>query len=193
MTTETPLAVTRTVDGREVPVAGTWSIDPTHTSITFEVRHMMIAKVRGAFGSAQGTIEVAEDPAASTVEVTIDTASVSTGTEDRDAHLRSADFFDVEHHPQMTFRGSGVEVAGDRHRFTGELTIKDVTRPVTLEFEFGGGIVDPYGNPRVAFSAWTEVDRSDWDLTWNMPLETGGVMVGKKAKISIDIEAVRVS
>lgn len=189
MTTEAPAAATRIVDGREVPVAGTWNLDPTHTILTFEARHMMISKVRGSFGSATGTIEVADDPTESTVEVTIDAASVESGTEDRDNHLRSPDFFDVENYPEITFRGSGAEVAGDGYRLSAELTVKDVTRPITLDFEYTGGLVDPFGNARVAFSATTEVDREDWGLTWNMALETGGFLVGKKIKLFIDTEA----
>lgn len=189
MTTEAPASATRVVDGREVPVAGTWTLDPTHTILTFEARHMMISKVRGAFGSAAGTIEVAENPTQSTVDVTIDAASVESGTEDRDNHLRSPDFFDVENHPEIVFKGTGVEVTDDGYQINGELTVKDVTRPVTLDFEFTGGLIDPYGNARVAFSATTEVDREDWDLTWNMPLETGGFLVGKKIKLFVDTEA----
>ena len=193
MTTETPASATRTADGREVPVPGSWNLDPTHTTTTFEVRHMMISKVRGAFSMAAGTIDVAEDPTQSTVEVTIDVASVESGTEDRDNHLRSPEFFDVENYPQMTFRSTSVETVGDGYRMNGDLTIKDITKPVTLDFEFTGGLIDPYGNPRVAFSASLEADREDWGLTWNMALETGGVMVGKKIKISIDTEAVKAS
>lgn len=191
MTTEITATPTRTVDGREVPAAGVWNLDPAHTSITFEGRHMMISKVRGSFGSAGGAVTVAEDPADSTVEVTIDIASVESGSDDRDNHLRSPDFFDVENYPHMTFRGAGLEANGEAYRLSGELTIKEVTRPVTLDFEFTGGVVDPYGNPRTAFSASTELDREDWDLTWNMALETGGVLVGKKIKIFIDIEATK--
>lgn len=185
--------VTRAVAGTEVPVVGLWSLDPTHTTLTFEVRHMMIAKVRGSFGTANGTIEVGEDPTSSAVEVSVDIASIDTGTEDRDNHLRSADFFDVETYPLMTFRSTGVETAGDAYTLNGDLTIKDVTRPVALDFEFNGGLVDPYGNPRVAFSATTEIDREAWGLTWNMALEAGGVMVGKAIKITIDAEAVQAS
>ena len=193
MTTEAPAAATRTVDGREVPAQGTWNLDPTHAIITFEARHMMISKVRGSFGSASGTINVTDDPLDSQVEVVIDTASVESGTEDRDNHLRSPDFFDVENYPQMTFRSTNVEAAGDGYRMTGDLTIKDVTRPVVLDFEFTGGLIDPYGNPRVAFSASFEANREDWDLTWNMALETGGFLVGKEIKVSIDTEAVKVT
>ncbi len=193
MTTEAPTRPTRTVDGREVPAAGTWNLDPTHASITFESRHMMISKVRGSFGSAAGAIEVTEDPTDSTVQVTIDVASVESGTDDRDNHLRSPDFFDVENYPHMTFHGAGLKANGDAYRLSGELTIKDVSRPVTLDFEFTGGVMDPFGSERTAFSASTELDRDDWGLTWNMVLDTGGVLVGKKIKIFIDIEATKVA
>jgi polyisoprenoid-binding protein YceI len=193
MTTETPVAATRTVDGREVPTVGTWSLDPTHTTITFEVRHMMISKVRGSFGSESGMITVADDPLDSEVEIAIDIASVESGTEDRDNHLRSPDFFDAETYPQMTFHSTNLETAGDGYRMTGDLTIKDMTRPVVLDFEFTGGLIDPYGNPRVAFSASFEANREDWDLTWNMALETGGLLVGKHIKVSVDTEAVKAS
>ncbi len=189
MTTETERQVTRTVDGHLAPVAGTWVLDPTHTTLTFEVRHMMIAKVRGAFLQAEGKIVVPEDPRQTEVEVTVDTASVETGVADRDNHLRSADFFDVENYPKMIYRGKGVEITDDGYVLKGELTIRDVTRPVDLPFEFLGGIVDPYGNPRIAVSASTEIDRTDWNLTWNMALETGGVLLGPKVKIFVDTEA----
>ncbi|MFQ5523273.1 MAG: YceI family protein [Acidimicrobiia bacterium] len=193
MTTQAQLQATRIVDGREVPAVGKWELDPTHTTITFETRHMMIAKVRGAFKSVGGTIEVVEDPFQSTVEVTVDTASVETGVEDRDNHLKSADFFDVGQYPQMIFRSTKVEPVGDAYRMTGDLTIKEITRPVTLDVEFTGGLVDPYGNPRVAFSASFQANREDWGLTWNMPLESGGFLVGKDIKVYIDTEAIKVS
>lgn len=189
MTTETRKQVTRTVDGHLAPVAGTWILDPTHTTLTFEARHMMIAKVRGAFTKAEGKIVVPDDPRQTEVEVIVDAASVETGVADRDNHLRSPDFFDVENFPNLIYRGRGVEVADDGYLLKGELTIKDVTRPLDLPFEFAGGIVDPYGNPRIAVSASTEVDRTDWGLTWNMALETGGVIVGPKVKIFVDAEA----
>jgi len=191
MTSQTPegRTVTRTVQGHEVPIAGTWNLDPTHTSITFEVRHMMISKVRGSIQEASGTIEIGDAFADSRVEVTMETASVETGTPDRDTHLRSPDFFDVATYPHMSFRSTSIETTEDGFRINGELTVKDVTAPVILDAEFNGGIIDPYGNPRVAFSAAGEVDRTDWGLTWNMALETGGVLVGKKAKLIIDTEA----
>ena len=191
MTTETTLTATRTIDGRAVPASGTWDFDPTHLSVTFEARHMMIAKVRGAFSAAAGTITVQDEPSGSSVEVSIDTASLGSGNEERDAHLRSEDFLDVDTYPAMTYRGTNLEVVGDRYRLDGELTIKGVTRPVSLDLEFNGAIVDPWGNARAAFSASTEIDRTDWDLTWNVPLEAGGVLVGKTIKIVIEAEAVR--
>jgi polyisoprenoid-binding protein YceI len=125
--------------------------------------------------------------------VTIDVTSVESGTADRDNHLRSPDFFDVENYAQMTFHSTGVEATGDGYQMTGDITIRDVARPVVLDFEFNGGLIDPYGTARVAFSASFEADREDWGLTWNMPLETGGFLVGKKIKVSIDTEAVKAS
>jgi len=177
------LTATRTVDGREVPAAGTWNIDAGHTTITFEGRHLMISKVRGSFGLQDGTITVAEDPLAYTT-------SVAAGSADRDGHLRSTDFFDVDVYPRMTFTGSGLEVSDDGYRLNGVLTIKDVSHPVELDLEFTGGVIDPSGEARAAFSASATVDREDWGLTWNMALETGGVLVSKRIKISIDAEAV---
>ncbi len=188
MTTETT-QVTRTVDGHLAPVAGTWVLDPAHTTLTFEARHMMIAKVRGAFLTAEGRIVVPEDPRHTEVEVVVDTAGVETGAADRDNHLRSPDFFDVENYPKMIYRGTGVEITDGGYVLRGELTIKDVTRPLDLPFEFAGGIVDPYGNPRIAVSAATEVNRTDWGLTWNMALEAGGILVGDTVKIFVDAEA----
>lgn len=188
--TDTALTSTRQIAGREVPVAGSWSLDPTHTTITFEARHMMISKVRGTFGTVTGSIEVGEDPMESQVTALIDVSSVETGSEDRNNHLLSPDFFDVESHPNLAFRSTGVEATSNGYSMTGELTVKEVTKPVTVDFEFNGGLIDPFGNARVAFSAEFEVDREDWDLTWNMALETGGVMVGKKIKVTLDTEAV---
>ncbi len=189
---DTAITATRTQAGVEVPSQGTWELDLTHTTITFEVRHMMISKIRGSIGAANGTILVAEDPLESVVDIAVDVASVETGTADRDNHLRSPDFFNVEAFPLMTFKSTSVELAGDAYTMKGDLTIKDVTKPVTFDFEFTGGLIDPYGNSRAAFTTSFEVDREDWGLTWNMPLETGGVLVGKKISVSIDTEATKV-
>jgi len=182
--------LTRTVDGAAVPAAGTWVIDGSHTSAEFVARHLMVAKVRGGFGSVTGTIEVAEDPAASRVEVVIDTASVSTADADRDGHIKSADFFDVETHPEMKFVSTAVRPNGSSWVLDGDLTIKDITKPVTLEFDFVGLATDPWGNQKAAFSANTTINREDWDLNWNVALETGGVLVSKKVNIEIEMQAV---
>jgi polyisoprenoid-binding protein YceI len=187
MPTETTL--TRIVDGLEVPVAGRWVFDPAHTRVDFVARHLMVTKVRGGFGVVSGWVDVAENPTDSEVVVTIETASIDTGTEDRDQHLRSADFLDVENHPEAAFRSTSVEPYEDHWRLTGDLTIRAITRPVTLEFEFLGVHTDPWGNPKAAFRAWTELNRDDWDVAWNVPLEGGGVLVGKTVEIEIDVQA----
>ena len=180
----------RPVDGRDVPAAGTWMIDPTHTSAEFVARHLMVAKVRGKFNDISGTIVVGDNPADTQVEVTISAASVSTGTPDRDGHLVSADFFDVENYPSIVFKSTGVMVGeGSAGTMAGELTVRGNTKPVELDFEFHGVIDDPWGNSKAAFSASTEVDREEWGLTWNAPLEAGGVLVGKKVKLELEIQA----
>ncbi|WP_299446545.1 YceI family protein [uncultured Phycicoccus sp.] len=167
--------------------AGTWTIDPTHSEIGFVARHLMVTKVRGSFTDVAGTVVVAEDLAASTAEVTIKTASVSTGTPDRDAHLRSGDFFDAENHPDMTFRSTSF----DGETLVGDLTIKGVTNPVTLDVDFGGVATDPWGNEKAAFEATGEIDRTAWGLTWNASLERGGVLVSEKIKIAIDLQLAK--
>ena len=182
--------LTRNVDGAAVPAVGTWVIDGSHTSAEFVARHLMVAKVRGGFGSVTGTIEVAEDPAASRVEVAIDTASVSTADADRDVHIKSPDFFDVENHPEMKFVSTAVQPNGSSWVLVGDLTIKDITKPVTLDFEFVGVAADPWGNQKAAFSATTTLNREDWDLNWNVALEAGGVLVSKKVNIEIEMQAV---
>lgn len=188
MTTEMTSLV-RTVDGKDVPAVGTWSIDPTHTQAEFIARHLMVSKVRGGFADISGTINVAEQPEDSSVLVTIATASVSSGTADRDAHLVSPDFFDVENYPEIRFVSTSVEPAGSSWKLVGDLTIKDVTRPVTMDFTFLGITTDPWGNAKAAFSASTEVEREAWGLTWNVALEGGGVLVSKKVKLEIEVQA----
>ncbi len=172
----------------------TWNIDITHSGLGFSVRHMVFAKVRGRFAAYQGTLELdPEDLTAAKVEVDIDATSIDTGVGDRDNHLRSADFFDVEQFPTLRFVSTGVEAAGgDRYRITGDLTIRDVTRTVVLDAEYGGQGKDPWGNQRVAFTAKTAVDRRDFGLTWNQVLEAGGVLVGERIDIDIDVQAVQV-
>jgi polyisoprenoid-binding protein YceI len=164
--------------------AGTWTIDPTHTEVGFVARHLMVSKVRGSFTDVSGTVSVGDELSDSRAEVAIRTASVSTGTPDRDAHLRSGDFFDADTHPEMTF----VSTSFDGETLVGDLTIKGVTKPVTLEVSFGGVATDPWGNEKAAFEAVGEIDRTDWGLTWNAALERGGVLVSEKVKIVIDVQ-----
>lgn len=192
MTTEThPL--TRTADGKLVPASGTWQIDPAHTSVEFVARHLMVTKVRGRFSDVSGTIEVADNPLDSAVSVTTQIASVTTGAADRDGHVVSPDFFDVDNHPEMTFVSTGVRSNGDAWTLDGDLTIKGVTKPVAFDFDFVGVIGDPYGNSKAAFAASAEIMREDWGLTWNVSLEAGGVLVSKKIAIEIEIQAVLAS
>lgn len=185
--------LTRTVDGIALPTPGTFELDPSHSHVGFSVRHMM-GKVRGRFASFSGTVTIAEDPIASSVDVTIDVGSIDTRDEQRDGHLRSPDFFDAESHPKMTYRSTGLTSKGEgRYRAQGELTIKGVTRPVPLDLTFEGVGVDPWGNQRSGFSATAEIDREEFGLTWNQALETGGVLVGKKVRIDIEAQTVRQS
>ena len=183
---------TREYQGLQVPQPGTYRLDKGHTTVEFVGRHLMITKVRGRFTEFDGQIVIGEDPADSSVEVTIDTASVDTSDEKRDGHLRGEDFLDVEKYPTITFRSTQVELGRDgTAKLTGDLTVKDVTRPVTLEVEFDGAQADPWGGQRLGFSAHTEIDREDWGLTWNVALETGGVLVGKKIRLEFNVEAVK--
>jgi polyisoprenoid-binding protein YceI len=185
MTTTAPQ--TRT----DLPAAGTWTIDGSHSSVEFVVRHLMVSKVRGRFEAFNGEIEVGERPEDSKVAVAISAGSVSTGDEGRDGHLRSADFFDAEQFPTITFRSTGVRPVGKQWAVDGELTVHGESRPVTLDLEYQGSLTDPFGNDKAVFSASTEIDREEFGLTWNQALESGGVLVGKKAKIEIEVQAVR--
>jgi polyisoprenoid-binding protein YceI len=189
-TTET-LTITRTVEGHEVPEAGTYDIDVSHSHVGFSVRHAMVSKTKGQFADFTGSIVIAEDPLASSVEVEIQMASIDTRDEKRDGHLTSPDFFDVEQFPTMTYRSTRVTPQGDRWLVEGELTVKGITRPVPLEVEFEGGARDPWGGTRIGFTAHAELNREDFGLTWNQALETGGVLVGKQVKIDLEVEAVR--
>jgi polyisoprenoid-binding protein YceI len=169
----------------------TWSIDPTHTSIEFSVRHLGISTVRGRFRNFSGTVEV--DPAGrpTALEARIDAASIDTGVEQRDAHLRSADFFDTEHHPEILFRSTTITAAREgKLRVTGDLTIRRQTRPVSFEVELSATMKDPWGNTRAAASAAGLLDRRDWGLTWNQALEFGGWVVGDTIRFAIEVEAV---
>lgn len=192
MTDTTTTPAVRTVEGRQVPAAGTWTLDPAHSSVGFTARHLMVSKVRGGFSDYTADIEIGERPEDSRVDVTVQIASVSTGDPKRDGHLVSPDFFDVATYPTMTFRTTGVRpVSADEWKVDGELTVRDVTRPVTLDVEFAGVSQDPWGSARAGFSASTDIDREAFGLTWNQALEGGGVLVGKKVKVEIEVEAVR--
>jgi polyisoprenoid-binding protein YceI len=182
----------REFQGLQIPVAGTYKLDAAHKRVGFVVKHLMVSKVRGNFGEAEATITVAENPLESSVTASITTASVFTGQPDRDNHLRTGDFFEAEKYPTIEYRSTGIKSwDGNEFVLTGELTIKDVTKPVDLLVEFEGVGRSPYGFDVFGFSASTEVDREDWGLTYNMALETGGVMIGKKVKIEIEGEAIR--
>lgn len=192
MTDTSTATATRTWDGVEIPTAGTYAIDASHTEVGFVARHLMVTKVRGRFSEFEGDVIIAEDPLASSVAVTIQTASIDTRDESRDGHVRSADLLDVDQFPTMTFASRSVSHAGkDRFTVTGDLTVRGVTRPVELDLTLDGVVGDPWGGTRLAFSASTEIDREDFGITWNVALETGGVLVGKKIKIELEGQAVR--
>lgn len=169
--------------------AGTWQVDPAHSAVTFTARHMMVAKVRGKFKDFSADIVIAENPQESTVNATVQMASIDTGDSGRDDHLRTNDFFDIENHPTMTFRSTGLEGSGDDYDLHGDLTIRGVTKPVTLDLEIGGVGKDPWGNTKAGFTATGTINRKDFGVEWNAPLETGCVLVGDKVTIEIDIEA----
>ncbi|HET8614777.1 MAG TPA: YceI family protein [Actinomycetales bacterium] len=171
--------------------AGTWVIDPSHSEVGFVARHMMVSKVKGRFGKVEGAITVAEDVLQSSVVATIDASSIDTRDENRDNHLRSGDFFEVETYPTITFRSTSLRQSGDDFVLDGELTIRGTTRPVSLEMEFNGVQPNPLaeGKPTAGFSAQTEISRKDFGLEWNVALETGGVLVGDKIKITLEVEA----
>lgn len=172
--------------------AGTYVIDPSHTEVGFVARHAMVTKVRGYFRAVEGQIVVADEFANSSATATMKVDSVDTGNGDRDGHLKSADFFDAENTPEITFVSTGIkDVKGDEFTLVGDLTIKGITKPVELETEFNGAATDPFGNARIGFSAETEVEREDWGLTWNAALETGGVLVSKKIKLVLDVSAIK--
>jgi polyisoprenoid-binding protein YceI len=174
-------------------IAGRWNVDPLHSEIGFSVKHMMVSKVRGKFAKYDVELVTAENPLDSSVTATVDLNSIDTGVTDRDNHLRSADFFEVETYPAMTFRSTGVRPKGDHFVLDGELTLKGVTRPVSLDLEVGGFGPDPYGGTRVGFTATGQIKRSDFGVDFNAVLETGGVVVGDKVDLALEIEAVLAS
>jgi polyisoprenoid-binding protein YceI len=193
MTTSKEQTMTSTTTA--APAAGTsaaWQLDPAHTHVEFSVKHLMLARVKGRFAGVTGTVEMGADPSASTVDVVIGAASIDTREAKRDAHLRSADFFDVERFPTIAFRSRDVRPtgAGD-FSVVGDLTIRDVTREVTLEVTDEGRGTDPWGGERAGFSATADIDRREFGLTWNQALEAGGVLVGDKIEISLEVQAVQ--
>jgi polyisoprenoid-binding protein YceI len=184
---------TRVVNGRTVPDVGTWEIDPSHQSFEFIARHLM-AKVRGRFPTASGAATIAEVPEESTLEIEIDANSIDTKDETRDAHMRSNDFFGVEDHPTISFRSTAVRPGDGENEWKvdGDLTIKGTTRPVTVDLEFLGGAIDPWGNQRIGFSGVVgEVDRREWGLTWNAALETGGFLLANNVRLEIEAELIK--
>ncbi|GAA3158679.1 YceI family protein [Planomonospora alba] len=181
---------TRSWDNLQIPAPGTYTLDTAHTHIGFVVKHMMVSKVRGSFGEFSGSVTIAENPLESSAELTIKTQSIDTGVADRDGHLRSDDFLAVEKFPELTFRSTRVAGhSGDEFTLVGDLTIRDVTRPVELTVEYGGAGTNPWGQEVWGFTITAEIDREEFGLTWNQALETGGVLVGKKVKIEIEGEA----
>ncbi|MFD7558970.1 MULTISPECIES: YceI family protein [unclassified Streptomyces] len=181
------------VDPALAALTGDYAIDPAHSSIGFTVRHAMVTNVRGAFEAFEGSLRLdGAEPARSTASIDVTIGSVNTGIADRDAHLLGSDFFDAELFPKMTFRSTGAaQLGGDKYRVTGELTIKDVTRPLSIDLEFNGSATDVYGSERVGFEGSAEILRSEWGLTWNAALEAGGVMVSDKVKLTFDISAIK--
>ena len=173
-------------------ITGDYALDVAHTRLGFSARHAMVTTVRGAFTEFAGTAHVdSQTPSASKVNVTIKTDSINTGTPDRDGHLRSADFFDVETNPEITFASTRVELVDGVWEITGDLTIKGVTHSISVPFEFTGSAQDPFGNTRIGFEGATTLVRKDWGLTWNAALETGGVLVSDKIKLEFDISAIK--
>jgi polyisoprenoid-binding protein YceI len=189
--TESATTPTRLVDGVELPAAGTWKVDPGHAEVGFMGRHFMLTKVRGRFTGVDATVRIGERPEDSRVTAVIDMASVESGDRTRDDHLRSGDFFDAEKHPQAVFESTSVTWNGRSGTLDGNLTIKGVTHPVSLDVDYLGYARDPWGGDRTVFSASGKINREDWGLTWNMALETGGILVSKEIELSLEIEAVR--
>ena len=174
-------------------LTGTYAIDPSHSRIGFVARHAMVTKVRGSFNEFEGTGYFdAADPANSNLNLTIKADSIDTRNADRDAHLRGNDFFDMDTYPEITFTSTAVEaVDAENYRVAGDLTIKGVTKPVSIDFEYTGAVVDPFGNQRLGFEGKTTINRKDWGVTWNAALEAGGVLVGEKVTLEFEVSAIR--
>jgi polyisoprenoid-binding protein YceI len=190
MSDTTTIELTREVDGHSVPAAGSWSVDQAHSTVEFVARHLMVTKVRGRFSDYDAAITIAERPEDSKVDVTIQAAGITTGDPGRDGHLVGTDFLDVEQYPTITFASTGVRPTGSSTWIVdGNLTVHGVTKPASLNVEFGGVATDPWENTKAFFSASTEFDRESFGLTWNQPLAGGGVLVGKKVRVELEIQA----
>lgn len=193
-TSDRPQTGARTWNGVSLPVPGSFTVDPAHSRVGFVAKHLMVTKVRGAFAEVEGSVVIAEDPTQSRAEATMQAASISTGSPDRDAHVRSGDFLDVEAYPTVSYRSTAITaLSGNEFIVDGELTIRDVTRPVQLTVEVEGPAGDPWGGERIALTARGDIDREEFGLTWNVALEGGGVLVSKKVVLEIEAQAVRTS
>jgi len=183
--------VTTETGTRSEIVSGAWKLEGQHTKLGFMAKHLMVTKVRGYFDEFEGTVRITDDLSDSQVEVTIDAASITTGAGDRDQHLRSEDFLDVANHPQLRFVSTDINRDGDGYEVTGDLTIREVTKPITLRATYEGTVTDPWGNDRIGFSATAKMNREDWDLTWNAPLEGGGWLVSKEVVLEIEGQLIK--
>lgn len=192
-TAESTATATAPVSPDLAALTGEYTIDPSHSSIGFVARHAMVTNVKGGFGDFSGTLQLdGSDPAKSTASIDVTMDSIDTGSADRDGHLKSADFFKTDEFPTMTFRSTSAEaLGGDDYRITGDLTILGTTKPLSIDLEFNGAAKDPFGNERVGFEGKAEILRSEWGLTWNAALETGGVLVSDKIKLVFDISAIK--
>ncbi|MGW6400490.1 YceI family protein [Streptomyces sp. NPDC055134] len=186
-------AATGTAGPDLAALTGDYAIDPAHTTIGFVARHAMVTNVKGSFTQSSGTLHLdGANPAKSTASIDVTMSSIDTGSADRDTHLKSSDFFKTDEFPTMTFRSTSAEsLGGDDYRLTGDLTILGTTKPITIDLEFNGSATDPFGNERVGFEGKGQILRSEWGLTWNAALETGGVLVSDKIKLTFDISAIK--
>ena len=191
--TETSTAAAASPNPELAALTGDYTLDPAHSTVGFVARHAMVTNVKGKFNDFTGSLHLdGGDPSKSTASIDVKMDSIDTGSADRDGHLKSSDFFTIDEFPTMTFRSTSAEaLGGDDYRITGDLTILGVTKPLTIDLEFNGAAKDPFGNERVGFEGKAEILRSEWGLTWNAALETGGVLVSDKIKLNFDISAIR--
>lgn len=193
LATKSPRGLTKehTMSNLDQLTPGTWNVDPSHSSLSFVARHLMVTKVRGRFAAFSGTATINEDKLLSSVTATAEVASIDTNDSGRDEHLKSADFFDVANHPTIGFKSTKITRNGDDYTLLADLTIKGVTKSVAFDLEFEGVGQDPWGNTKAGFTAEAEVNRKDWGLEWNVALEAGGVLVSEKIKLALDIQLVK--